>query len=130
LALLWDVARASGWELVGIDEESSVWITGVDGDHPVVHVLLGTLALVARSQETTSRVWSLASLQSGGLGVVVVAIAVLLGNVLQDDPPVPLDVHGPPDLGIVDVRWAEVAFRSNPVGGIVWRRSLGGSSVV
>ena len=38
-----DVTGAGTGELVGVDEESSVWITGVQGEHPVVDILLGTL---------------------------------------------------------------------------------------
>ena len=38
-----DVTGAGTGELVGVDEESSVGITGVQGEHPVVDILLGTL---------------------------------------------------------------------------------------
>ena len=49
---------------------------------------------------------------------------------LEDDPPVPLDVDGPGDLGVVDVGRAEVALRPDPVGSIVGAGPLGGSGVV
>ena len=130
LVLLRNVARASRWELVGVDEEPSVWVTRVDRHHPVVDVLLGALALVAWSQETAGRVWSLASFQASSLSVVVMSITVFFGDMLQNDSPVSFDVHGSPDLGIVDVRWAKVAFWTDPVAGIVGRWTLGSTSVV
>lgn len=128
--LLGDMARAGRWQLVGVDEESPVWVARVDGDHAVVDVLLGALALVAGGEEPAGRVWGLARLQAGGLGVVVVSVSVLLGDVLQDDPPVALDIDGAPDLGVPNVRGAEVALGSNPVGGVIGGGALGGTSVV
>jgi len=41
------MARAGAGKLVGVNEESPVGIAGVDRKHPVVHILLGALALVA-----------------------------------------------------------------------------------
>lgn len=128
--VLRDMARAGRGELVGIDEETAVQVAGVKGHHPVVDVLLGALGLVARSEEPAGRVGGPASLQPGGLGVVVLSVAVLLRDVLQDDPPETLDVDGATDLGVVDVRGAEVALGSDPVRGVIGRRSLGGTRVV
>ena len=71
-----DMAGASAGQLVGVNEESPVGIAGVDREHPVVHVLLGTLALVAWSQEPTGRVWGLAGFETSGLSVVVVSVSV------------------------------------------------------
>merc|ERR1719348_424780 len=96
----------------------------------MIDILLGALGLVAGGEETAGRVRGLASLQPDGLGVVVVSVSVLLGDVLQDDPPVALNVDSAPDLGILDVRGAEVALGSNPVSSIIRRGSLGGTSVV
>ena len=45
---LGDMARASRWQLVGINKESTVGVTGVQRQHAVVHVFLGTFGLVAR----------------------------------------------------------------------------------
>ena len=98
-----EVAGAGAGELVGVDEEASVGVTGVDREHPVVDVLLGALGLVAGSQEPAGRVRGLASLQPGGLSVVVVSVSVLLGDVLQNDPPVAINVHSSAQLGILDV---------------------------
>merc|ERR1739844_633168 len=92
----WDVTGAGTGELVGVDEESSVGITGVQGEHPVVDVLLGTLGLVAGGQQSAGAVGEQTGLQSGGLGVVVVPIAVALRDVLEDDPPVTLHIDSPP----------------------------------
>jgi len=117
-------------ELVGVNEESSVGVTGVDREHPVVDILLGALALVAGGEESAGIVRVEASLEPGSLGVVVLSVSVSFGDVLQDDPPVALDVHGPGDLGIVNVGGAQVALRSDPVAGIILRGSLGSTSVV
>ena len=124
------MARASAGELVGVNEESSVWVTGVQGEHSVVDKLLGALGLVARGQESAGTVWEQASLQPGGLCVVVVTVAIAVRDVLQDDSPVALNIDGSGDLGIVDIAGAEVALRSNPVTGVILAGSLAGSSVV
>ena len=127
---LGDVAGACTGQLVGVNEEASVGVAGVDGEHPVVDVLLGALGLVARSQQPAGTVGGQAGLQPGGLSVVVVAVAVALRDVLEDDPPVALNIHCSGDLGVVDVRGAEIALGSDPVGGVVRRGALGGTSVV
>jgi len=124
------VTGAGAGELVGVDEESSVGITGVDREHPVVDVLLGALGLVAGGEEPAGAVREQAGLQPGGLGVVVVTVAVTLRDVLQDDPPVTLNIDSPGDLGVVNVGGTEVALRSDPVAGIVLAGSLAGSGVV
>ena len=103
LGCLGDVAGAGTGQLVGVDEESSVGITGVEGEHSVVDVLLGVLGLVAGGQQSAGAVREQAGLQSGGLGVVVVTVAVTLGDVLEDDPPVTLNIDSPGDLGVVNI---------------------------
>jgi len=125
-----DVTGAGTGELVGVDEESSVGIAGVEGEHPVVDILLGTLGLVARSQQSAGTVREQAGLQSGGLGVVVVTVSISLRDVLQDDPPVTLNIDSPGDLGVVNIRGAKVTLRSDPVSGVVLAGALAGSSVV
>ena len=127
---LGDVAGACTGQLVGVNEEASVGVAGVDGEHPVVDVLLGALGLVAGSQQPAGTVGGEAGLEPGGLGVVVVAVAVALGDVLKDDPPVALNIHCSGDLGVVDVGGAKVTLRSNPVGGVIRRGALGGTAVV
>jgi len=124
------MAGAGAGELVGVDEESSVRITGVEGEHPVVDKLLGTLGLVAGGQESAGAVREQAGLQSGGLGVVVVTVAVALGDVLEDDPPVTLNIDSPGDLGVVNIGGTEVTLGSDPVSGVVLAGALAGSSVV
>jgi len=125
-----DVTGAGTGQLVGVDEESSVGITGVEGEHPVVDILLGTLGLVAGGQQSAGAVREQTGLQSGGLGVVVVTVAVSLRDVLQDDPPVTLNIDGPGDLGVVNIGGTKVTLGSDPVSGVVLAGSLAGSSVV
>ena len=96
----------------------------------MVDVLLSALGLVAGSQESASGVRGSASLQPGGLGVVVLSVAVFLGDVLEDNAPETLNVDSAPDLGVVDVGRAEVTLRPDPVGSVVRGRSLGSSGVV
>ena len=124
------MAGAGRGKLVGINEESSVGVTGVNREHPVVDILLGALAIVARSQQSAGTVGVQASLKPGGLSVVVVSITVSLGDVLQDDSPVALNVDGTGDLGVVNIAGAKVALRADPVAGIIGRGSLAGTSVV
>jgi len=125
-----DVTGAGTGQLVGVDEESSVGITGVEGEHPVVDILLGTLGLVAGGQQSAGAVREQTGLQSGGLGVVVVPVAVSLRDVLEDDPPVTLHIDGPGDLGVVNIGGTKVTLGSDPVSGVVLAGSLAGSSVV
>ena len=125
-----DMAGASAGKLVGVNEESSVGITGVEGEHPVVDILLGTLGLVAGGQQSAGTVREQAGLQSGGLGVVVVTVSISLRDVLQDDPPVTLNIDSPGDLGVVNIGGTKVTLGSDPVSGVVLAGSLAGSSVV
>ena len=124
------MARAGRWEFVGINEETSVRITGIYGDHSVVNVFLSAFALVTRGKETASRVWGLTSLQTGGLCVIVMAITIFFGNVLEDDSPVTFNIYCSTDLGVVNIGWAQVAFRADPVGSVIWRWSLGSTGVI
>jgi len=124
------MARTSTGELVCINEESSVWITRVKGQHSVVDKLLGALGLVAGGQESAGTVGEQTGLQSGGLGVVVVTISISVRNVLENDSPVALNIDSAGDLGIVNIRGTEVSLRSNPVGSVILAWSLGCSGVV
>jgi hypothetical protein len=114
------MARTGRRELVGINKEPSVRITGIDGDHSMVNVFLGAFALVAGSKETASRVWGLTSLQAGGLSVVVMAITIFFGDVLEDDSPVTFNINGSTDLRVAHIRWTQVTLRSDPVSGVIW----------
>merc|ERR1719251_300388 len=64
------------------------------------------------------------------LGVVVVPVSISLRDVLQDDPPVTLNIDSPGDLGVVNIGGAKVTLRSDPVSGVVLAGALAGSSVV
>ena len=110
-----DMARAGAGKLVGVNEESSVGITGVQREHPVVDKLLGALGLVAGGQQATRAVREETRLQPRGLGVVVVTIAVTLGDVLQDDPPVTLDVDGSGDLQHVWIKTGKKWQKANKI---------------
>ena len=52
--MLCDVAGASRCELEDVDENALVRVAGIEGQHPMVDVLLRALALVARSQKSAS----------------------------------------------------------------------------
>ena len=109
------MARAGAGKLVGVNEESSVGITGVQREHPVVDKLLGALGLVAGGQQATRAVREETRLQTRGLGVVVVTIAVTLGDVLQDDSPVTLDVDGSGDLQHVWIKTGKKWQKANKI---------------
>ena len=124
------MARAGRWEFVGINEETSIRITGIYGDHSVVNVFLSAFALVTRGKETASGVWGLTSLQTGGLSIIVMAIAILFWDVLEDDSPVAFNIDCSADLSVVNIRWAQIAFGADPVGGVIWRWSLGSAGII
>ena len=117
LGCLGDVAGAGTGQLVGVDEEAPVGVAGVDREHPVVDVLLGALGLVAGGQQATRAVREETRLEARGLGVVVVTIAVTLGDVLQDDPPVTLDVDGSGDLQHVWIKTGKNSKKGRKING-------------
>jgi len=118
------VAGASTGELVGVDEESSVWITRVHREHSVVDILLGALGLVAGGKETTGRVREKTGLKTSGLGIVIVTISISLGDVLEDDSPVSFNIDCTSNLGVVNIRRTKISLRSNPMSGVIRRWSL------
>lgn len=119
-----EVARTSTGQLVGVDEEPSVWVTRIYREHSVVDILLGTLGLVARGEETTSRVREQTGLKTGGLGVVVVTVSVSLWDVLEDDSPVSFNIDSASDLGVINIRGAKITLGSDPVSCVIRRWSL------
>ena len=129
-SLLRNMARTSRGKLVGIDEKSTVRITRVQGKHSVVNILLGTFGVITGSQKSAGRIRGLAGFQAGGLGIVIVTISVVFGDVLENDTPVSFNVDSTFDFGVFNCGGAKVTFRSDPVGSIIGRRSLGSSSVV
>ena len=96
----------------------------------MVDVLLRALAVITGRQQAAGRVRGEARLQTSGLRVVVVPVAVVLGDVLQDDAPVALHIDGAADLGVVDLRRAQVALWTGPVAQVEWGRTLGSAGVV
>ncbi len=67
LLMLRHMARAGRSKLEDVNENSLVGVTGVEGQHPVVDVLLGALGLVARSEESASRIRIETGLEPGRL---------------------------------------------------------------
>jgi hypothetical protein len=130
MSLLRNMAGASRGKLVGIDEKSTVRITGVEGEHSVVNILLGTFGVVTGGQKTAGRVWGLAGFQASSLGIVIVTVSVVFGNMLEDNSPVPFNIDSTFDFGIFNSGGAKVALGSNPMGSIIGRGSLGSSSVI
>jgi hypothetical protein len=47
------MARTGRGKLEDVDENALVRVARIEGQHPVVDVLLGTLGLVARGQKST-----------------------------------------------------------------------------
>ena len=110
----WNVTRATRRQLVSVNEESSVGVTGVEREHSVVDILLGTFGTIARSQESAGRVWSQASFQASSLSVVVMTVSVILGNVLKNNSPKSFNVQSSLDLDVVNLAGTQVSFGSNP----------------
>lgn len=107
LSLDGDVARASRWKLVGVDEETLVRVAWVEGEHAVVDVLLQAFAAVARSQGTARGFREQARFNTLGLGVV--------GHILNDHTPFTIDVLGADWASVFDIAGADETFTTNPV---------------
>lgn len=120
--LLGNVTGAGGGEFEDVDEKTLVGITGIVGQHAVVDVLLGTFALVAGSEETTSGIGIQTGFEAGGLGIVV--------DIVDDDSPISVDVTGAFGHTVNDVGWAEITFGSDPMAGIIGRFALRSAGVV
>ena len=112
LSMLRQVTRTRRRELEDVDEDPLVRVARVEGQHPVIDVLLRALGLVAGREEPTGRVRVQAGLESGRLRVLLDAV--------DDDPPFAVHVPGSLRGRVDDLRGAEVPLGSNPVGGIVW----------
>ena len=89
-------------QLVDVNEESLVRVTGIIWQHAVVHELLRAVALVARSQRATRCLWVLTRLQACSLRVVV--------HVIDDHTPLTLDVTSPFGHSVGYVAWANIAL--------------------
>ena len=101
------MARASWWQLVGVDEETLVGIARVEWEHAVVDVLLEALAVVARGQSAASGFGEQAGLDALGLSVV--------SDFLDDDAPFAVDVLGADRAGVSDAAGADETFTADPV---------------
>lgn len=100
------------------------------------------LGLVTWGQESTRRFRCPAGFESSSLGVVVLKKIILLWwyivniskfdeflylsvsifsrNVLKNDSPKTFDIYSPPNLGIVNIWRAEIAFWAYPMRCIIW----------
>jgi hypothetical protein len=114
------MARTGRGKFVGINKESSVRITWINRNHSMVNVFLSTFTLIAWSKETASRVRGLTSLQTGSLCVVIMAIAIFFGDVLEDDSPETFNINGSTDFSVVNIRWTQITFRPDPMRGVIW----------
>ena len=88
----------------------------------MVYRLLGAVALVAWSKSTAGSLGEQASLKTGGLRVVV--------DIVDNDAPFAFNILSTFGGGIDNVRGADVAFWTSPVGDIIRRITSGGTSIV
>lgn len=102
-----DAARAGRRQLVDVDEQALVRVARIEREHPVIHVLLDALALVARGQRTARSPREQARLDALGLRVV--------RHVLDNDAPLAVDVLGAHGASVQDLARADVAFTADPV---------------
>ena len=109
LCLDGDVARASRWQLVGVDEDALVSIARIEGEHAVNGVLLEAFAEVARGQSAASGFREQASLGALSLGVS------RPGDVLDDDAPFTGRVLGAQRTRVGHVAGAYETLTTNPV---------------
>lgn len=66
----------------------------------------------------------MAGFQTGSLGIIVVTVGIVFGNVLQNHAPVAFNIDSALNFGVVDVGGAKVALGTDPVGGVIRRRAL------
>jgi len=103
------VASASGWELEAVDGEWEVVIIWIVDQEPVVDVLLETLGLVAFWNQWAGGSGGGALLNAGSLGEgLVVGL-----DVVDDDPPLAVDVDGTKGLDVGSLGWAQVSLLDN-----------------
>ena len=104
-----DVARASGWQLVGVDENALVSVARIEREHAVDGVFLETFAEVARCQRAASGFREQASFGPLGLGVSGP------GDVLDNDAPFTGRVLSAQGTRVSHVAWADETFTTNEV---------------
>jgi len=103
------VAGAGRWQLEGLDSEGEVLVISVVDQEPVVDVLLETLGLIAGRDEGTGLSGGGALLNTGSLGQ---GLVVGLHSV-DDDPPFPGGVDGPPGLDVGGDGGTEISLLDN-----------------
>lgn len=118
---LGNMARASRWEFEDVNEQAFVRIARVISQHSFIDVLLGAFALVARGQKSAGRIGGQASLQTSCLRVVMS---------VDNNTPIAIDITSALGHGIKNLRGAQVAFGTDPVGNIVRAGTFGSAGVV
>ena len=78
----------------------------------MVDILLGTFGVVTRSQKSACRIRGLTGFQAGSLGIVIVTIGIIFGNMLENDPPVAFNIDGTFDFSVFNSAWTKVSLRS------------------
>lgn len=101
------IARASRWQLIDVDEQAPVHVTWIEGEHALINIFLNANTAIARSQSTTRGTGKQTSFRTLGLSVV--------GNILNDDTPLTIDVLGADGTRIFNVTRADIPFTANPV---------------
>jgi len=100
------VAGAGGWELEAVDGEWEVLIIWIVDQEPVVDVLLDALCLVAFGHQWASRSGGGTLLDASGLGQgLVVGL-----DVVDDNPPLAVDVDGAQGLDVGSLGGAQVSL--------------------
>ena len=100
------VTGTSRWELEAVDSEWKVLIIWIVDQESVVDALLEALGLVAFWDEWASGSWSSAFLDTGGLGEGFVVSL----DVVNDDPPLAVDVDSTEWLDVGSLGWAQVGL--------------------
>lgn len=95
--------------MVDVDKNALLRITGIEGEHPLIDVLLKAFAAIARGDSTTRCSSEQTSLDPLGLRVSWPC------NILHDDTPFTVSIHCTKGTGVEDVAGADVSFVSDPV---------------
>lgn len=105
-----NVARASRWQFVKVNENSLFGIARIEGQHALVDVLLQAFAAIARSQSAARGAGEQANLDTLGLRVS------RPGDILNDGTPFTVNVQSAQRAGVMDIAGANVSFLADPVG--------------
>ena len=104
-----NVARASRWQLVNIDEDSLVGIARIERKHALINIFLETFAVKTRSQSATRGAGERTSFDALSLGVSGP------GHFLDNNAPFSIDIHCSNRTAVNDIAGADVSFFTRPV---------------